>query len=492
MIWEMYIDRLAAEPAFRDTYSSAPASAANGALAAARGPPDASGDPRDAPVAPPAAAAAAAALVALPPAATEANAATDLRTPDEAATRAPAAARNRFSDYVVDWLDRNYGARQLAAAQLTSMVASLRRSLVSIDDARLRMFARLCDASDQPPLAPDGAAFFLRALHLTLSLRAGSTAHFPKETTVLVSLERALAVVHELFGGVVVGGAGAAAAAEEARPEAEERLRAALVAMSGGESRASIDVDELLLMTLAEHEETKRPPRVRPSLLRLFAASDVNHDGTLDLDEWLHLAEHLRLPKEAALPLFHQMGRIHPPAAVAVAAGGAPAGGCGITAAAFLETCAVMDLTAPPPAEGGLEPESVAALAEIDREWLKLQGRLAGQLRQLHAHVRASGGMGPAEYPSAKLLARGTSLLAAATARIGALSRGEAAERAQAAAAEVRAELDAACQVFERGAIAIELEAAQHASWTAFIDDSDDGDDGKETPPPPNPSFAAI
>ena len=116
-------------------------------------------------------------------------------------------------------------ALQYASAQLTAMVASLRRNLVQIDDARLRTFARLCDASGQPPVAPDAVTFFLRALHYSLTLRAGNTAHFPKDAVFLLSLERCLAVIRELFGGY---------GEDDPRPEAEERLRVTLIGMGQG------------------------------------------------------------------------------------------------------------------------------------------------------------------------------------------------------------------------------------------------------------------
>ena len=87
-------------------------------------------------------------------------------------------------------------------------------------------------------------------------------------------------------------------------------------------------------------------------------------------------------------------------------------------------------------------------------------------------YVRTTGGDGPSEYPSAKLLARAVALLGAAVERIGALAHGECAERAAAAAAEISADLDAATHAFERGGVAIELELAQQASWTAMNEDA--------------------
>jgi hypothetical protein len=377
--------------------------------------------------------------------------------------------RSHFAEFVVDWLHHFYGNRALAAAQLTALVGSLR--VHGTQDARLSTFARLCGASVEPELNNDALTFLLRVLHLCLTLRPGSCAHFPLEATYLLSLERVHAVTHALFGVEALGADG--------RPDIELKIRDLVsLACSSKGGGASMDLDEYLLMVLTEHEQMgSRPLRVRTSLLALF--DGACRGGVLTLDEWQALATDQGIARDTVQPLYRQMmlatgemaaataSATKPTASASAAAVAAPASTSvarplGASAAAFVEICsgAGLDLRVlPPSADMVAEVE----LTSIEKQWLAREAHFASTLGKLRRHVSHTGGHGPVEYPSAALLARSVALIAELATEVGALRRGERDDRAASCAATILETLQALDATLRRGSVSIELEnSAQH------------------------------
>lgn len=332
-----------------------------------------------------------------------------------------------LAEFCVEWFVKTFGTRHLASSQLTSLVAGVRKHAAS--DVRVRTFSRLCSLSEDGHLDASYLSFFLRGAHLTLSLEHGSAAFFASDSSYLISLERAMAVVHTLFGP----DAGA-----DAQPESENKLREALinVPQQRGKNAGSVDIDDLLAMLIDERVVVKAPPRVRGNLLTIFAAADADADGWLRFDELKRVYETQYMSEFAAGQDWKAMCALTGPQA-----DGKPAES--ITPAAFVELCGPMAFTMEPaPEPKGLEPEEravLAAAAAIADQWITSQKRVAETLRKLRVHVEEVDG----RYQMS------AHLLRLAHKKINDLLRGLSMEQ-----------IEGLDDVLRRGMVAIELERA--------------------------------
>ena len=216
LIWAIYVDRMDSEPTLSRIGTEGPTAAAapnGGQSGTAPGPrPRSSKSRQHQQQQPP--------RTPMPPLVSSGEGgATDVLADGEVVTKQRLAPRNSFADFVTDWLQHSYSTKPLAIAQLNALVAALRKHTAT-DDVRLRTFERLCGASQQPPIGPESLSFLLRVMHLSLTLKPGSCAHFAIDSAYLLSLERTHAVVHALFGKAEGG---------SNQPKVEERVRDKLV-----------------------------------------------------------------------------------------------------------------------------------------------------------------------------------------------------------------------------------------------------------------------
>ena len=383
--------------------------------------------------------------------------------------------RDDFCDFVVDWLTHHYGAPTLAAAQLTALVAAVRVHLTATNnDKRLRTFSRLCGAcADEPAIGAPSLSFLMRAVHLSFTLSAGAVASFPLDASILLSLDRAHAVIHALFATQNQFG--------PPRPESAERLREHMVEVAkghgGSTARASLDLDEFVLACLEEHEASRKPPRVRAGLLALFALADANDDGYLSHEELQTLMSNQGYTNKEATTRYYQMLKSerdtyeacpHAAATGGVAATGAASlsgapvatsdakadarANAGVQITEFLVHCAALSFMHDP---RPLDTPEDAELDLLDREWLTKQHHVATALGRLQDFVIRTGGDAPTAYPSGLLLAQARAALAELSRQLGAFTRGKAASPRV-----VRHKLEELLAVCARGEVAMAIEEA--------------------------------
>ena len=369
-----------------------------------------------------------------------------------------------------------YGTADLAAQQITALVAATRKystdasSTGRAGDLRVRTFAKFAGLSLDGAASHDGAAlsFFARSLHLLLTLRAGTASQFANEATCIVSLERALAATQAL-------------AKERAlTAPAAEAVRSALADMSGGGGKGSLDADELLMLLLAKRAEAANEAANAPAnaaaaaaaaatastaaaeraggdgggggasgeaalaagelrarrscnLLGMFIAADSGGKGELTLAQVQAVMDAQGRPPVDTSTLGRRLREL--------SNGREP-----FSAAAFVEACAPLGFSSSLRAYSGADERGEAAA--LDAEWVYKQPSLASQLTKLRAHVEATEA---SHQMSAGLLDRAVGLLNDLPALV---RRG--ADEAVAATAKLHELEDA----LRRGCVAIELESA--------------------------------
>ena len=94
-----------------------------------------------------------------------------------------------------------YGLRSLVCAQLSGLVAGLRR--YAAHDLRLRTFARLCAADKTPLPSAHHLAFYLRAVRATLDAQpagaVAAAANCASGVPYLLSVERCQSIARTAF-----------------------------------------------------------------------------------------------------------------------------------------------------------------------------------------------------------------------------------------------------------------------------------------------------